>query len=178
MGSLSELTGKLGKGLKKYKYAVLVLLLGVALLLLPGRKATQTQETAATQSTAQDDDAYAAMMEQRLTDMLSKIDGAGRVEVMLTLRTGSRTRFQTDTQTSEDTGAEETRRSEERKTVILSEGSAYDKAAVSAVDYPLFQGALIVSEGADTASVRLALTQAVAALTGLSSDQITVVKMK
>ena len=118
------------------------------------------------------------MMEQRLTDMLSKIDGAGRVEVMLTLRTGSRTRFQTDTQTSEDTGAEESRRSEERKTVILSEGSAYDKAAVSAVDYPLFQGALIVSEGADTASVRLALTQAVAALTGLSSDQITVVKMK
>ena len=177
MGSLSELTGKLGKGLKKYKYAVLVLLLGVALLLLPGKK-EQPQETAAPQSTAEDDDAYAAMMEQRLTDMLSKIDGAGKVEVMLTLRTGSRTRFQTDTQTSEDTGADETRRSEERKTVILSEGSAYDKAAVSAVDYPLFQGALIVSEGADAASVRLALTQAVAALTGLSSDQITVVKMK
>ena len=152
--------------------------MGVALLLLPGRKATQTQVTAATQSTAQDDDAYAAMMEQRLTDMLSKIDGAGRVEVMLTLRTGSRTRFQTDTQTSEDTGAEETRRSEERKTVILSEGSAYDKAAVSAVDYPLFQGALIVSEGADNAAVRWNILCAVSSLTGLGADRITMVKMK
>lgn len=37
-------------------------------------------------------------------------------------------------------------------------------------------GAVIVCEGGDSASVRLQLTQAVAALTGLSSDRITVVK--
>lgn len=174
----NEITGKVLKVLKKYKYAVLILLLGIALLLLPSsKKETQTQTAEAPQTTA-DDDTYAAQTEQRLTEMLSKIDGAGRVEVMLTLRTGSRTRYLTDTQNSEETSESGTQRTSEQKTVILSEGSAYDKAAVSAVDYPLFQGALIVSEGADSASVKLALTQAVAALTGLSSDQITVVKMK
>ncbi|MGM9553688.1 MAG: hypothetical protein ACI3V2_05235 [Faecousia sp.] len=174
----NEITGKVLKVLKKYKYAVLILLLGIALLLLPSsKKETQTQTAEAPQTTA-DDDAYAAETEQRLTEMLSNIEGAGKVEVMLTLRTGSRTRYLTDTQNSEETSDSGTQRTSEQKTVILSEGSAYDKAAVSAVDYPLFQGALIVSEGADSASVKLALTQAVAALTGLSSDQITVVKMK
>ncbi len=174
----NEITGKVLKVLKKYKYAVLILLLGIALLLLPSsKKETQTQTAEAPQTTA-DDDTYAAQTEQRLTEMLSNIEGAGKVEVMLTLRTGSRTRYLTDTQNSEETSDSGTQRTSEQKTVILSEGSAYDKAAVSAVDYPLFQGALIVSEGADSASVKLALTQAVAALTGLSSDQITVVKMK
>ena len=175
MVHLNEITGKLPKALKKYKYAALILLLGIALLLLPsGKKQTQNEPVSAEFN----DDAYAALTEQRLTQILSNIEGAGRVEVMLTLRTGSRTRYQTDTQNSEDVTDGGKQRSEEQKTVILSEGSAYDKAAVSAVDYPLFQGALIVSDGADTASVKLALMQAVSALTGLSSDQITVVKMK
>ena len=174
----NDITRKVLKILKKYKFAVLILLLGIALLLLPSsQKETKTQTTEAPQTT-EDDDAYAAQTEQRLTEMLSNIEGAGKVEVMLTLRTGSRTRYLTDTQNSEETSDSGTQRTSEQKTVILSEGSAYDKAAVSAVDYPLFQGALIVSEGADSASVKLALTQAVAALTGLSSDQITVVKMK
>jgi membrane peptidoglycan carboxypeptidase len=46
------------------------------------------------------------------------------------------------------------------------------------VDWPRFTGALIVCEGAGNASVRLALTQAVASLTGLTADRITVVKGK
>ena len=61
--------------------------------------------------------------------------------------------------------------------MILSEGSAYDKAAVSAVRYPQFQGAVVVCQGADRPSVRLDIINAVSALTGLGSDRITVVKM-
>ena len=120
------------------------------------------------------DEAYAQVMEQRLQDMLSQVSGSGQVRVMLTLQTGSRTEYQTDTQLT-DSG---TQSQEERKTVILSEGSAYDKAAVSAVQYPRFQGALILCQGADQSTVRLDLVNAVAALTGLRSGQITVIKMK
>lgn len=42
--------------------------------------------------------------------------------------------------------------------------------------YPRFVGALIVCEGGDRADVQLNVTQAVSALTGLSSDRITVVR--
>ena len=173
MERVNELPKKILAGLKKYKYAVLVLLLGVALMLLPFGKKEETPETVV-QEDPLTDEAYAQALEQRLEDMLCQVSGAGQVRVMLTLMTGSRTEYQTDTQIS-DSG---TQSQEERKTVILSEGSAYDKAAVSAVQYPRFQGALILCQGADQSTVRLDLVNAVAALTGLSSGQITVIKMK
>ena len=173
MERVNELPKKILAGLKKYNYAVLVLLLGIALMLLPFGKKEETTETEVQVETLSDE-AYAQTLEQRLEDMLCQVSGAGQVRVMLTLQTGSRTEYQTDTQISDS----ETQSQEERKTVILSEGSAYDKAAVSAVQYPRFQGALILCQGADQSTVRLSLVNAVAALTGLSSGQITVIKMK
>ena len=173
MERVNKLSKTILAGLKKYKYAVLVLLLGIALMLLPFGKKEETTETEVQVETLSDE-AYAQALEQRLEDMLCQVSGAGQVRVMLTLQTGSRTEYQTDTQISDS----ETQSQEERKTVILSEGSAYDKAAVSAVQYPRFQGALILCQGADQSTVRLSLVNAVAALTGLSSGQITVIKMK
>lgn len=163
--------------LKKYKYAALVFVLGIAILLLPIGKSSDSAK-AAPVSTERTDDEYVRELEERLAALLSQVSGAGSVQVMLTLQTGSRTEYQTDTHVTSDQNDAESRGSEERKTVILSEGSAYDKAAVSAVRYPQFQGALIVSEGADRSAVRLDLIRAVAALTGLNSSQITVVKLK
>ncbi len=175
MDKWQELPKKLINFLKKYKFAVLVLLLGIALLLLPsGKKAEPKEESK--QESSLSDEAYAAQMESRLQEMLAQIQGAGQVRVMLTLQRGSRAEYQTDLQLSSN--EENQQRSEERKTVILSEGSAYDKPAVSAVEYPEFLGALIVCQGAQQAGVKLSIVQAVSALTGLSSDQITVVKMK
>lgn len=173
MERVNKLSKTILAGLKKYKYAVLILLLGIALMLLPFGKKEETTETEVQVETLSDE-AYAQALEQRLEDMLCQVSGAGQVRVMLTLQTGSRTEYQTDTQISDS----ETQSQEERKTVILSEGSAYDKAAVSAVQYPRFQGALILCQGADQSTVRLSLVNAVAALTGLSSGQITVIKMK
>ena len=173
MERVNKLSKTILAGLKKYKYAVLILLLGIALMLLPFGKKEEAPEAEVQEDTLTDE-AYAQALEQRLEDMLCQVSGAGQVRVMLTLQTGSRTEYQTDTQISDS----ETQSQEERKTVILSEGSAYDKAAVSAVQYPRFQGALILCQGADQSTVRLSLVNAVAALTGLSSGQITVIKMK
>ena len=173
MERVNKLSKTILAGLKKYKYAVLILLLGIALMLLPFGKKEEAPEAEVQEDTLTDE-AYAQALEQRLEDMLCQVSGAGQVRVMLTMQTGSRTEYQTDTQIS-DSG---TQSQEERKTVIWSEGSAYDKAAVSAVQYPRFQGALILCQGADQSTVRLSLVIAVAALTGLSSGQITVIKMK
>lgn len=179
-GKWNEWARKIISALKKYKYAALVLVIGLALMLIPfgsEKKQTKQQQTPSEPAAAEQQD-YAQEMEARLTKMLLQIDGAGRVSVMLTLQTGAQTQYQTDTKiTSEQTNSG-TQTSEERKTVILSEGSAYDEAAISSVVYPQFQGALIVSEGADNAAVRWNIVSAVSSLTGLGTDKITVVKMK
>ena len=44
--------------------------------------------------------------------------------------------------------------------------------------YPVYQGAVVVCEGAERAAVRLAIVEAVSSLTGLGSDKISVIKMK
>lgn len=165
---------KLIQFLKKYKFVVLILLIGLVLLMIPDNN-NKNEQPQSTDETNQDD--YAELTEARLEAILSKVKGAGQVDVMLTLQRGSYTQYQTDIQTDQSQSEGSIQSGEDKKTVILSEGSAYDTLAVSTVEYPLFQGALIVCSGADSPSVKLNLIQAVAALTGLSSDHITVVKM-
>ncbi len=173
MTQLGEQLQKVIRGLKKYKYALVVLLLGMALLLIPSK----TEKTASEKEVRNTTD-YAHSMEARLTQALSQIEGVGKVQVVLTLANEGTIHYHSDVQRSREENENGSTEREEQKTVILSEGSAYDEAAVSSVDTPRFQGALIVCEGGANASVRLRLTQAVAALTGLSSEKITVVKMK
>ena len=97
--------------------------------------------------------------------LLGKIDGAGAVDVMLTLADGGEAVYQVD-ETVRDEGREE-------QTVLA------DKAPVLVqTRQPRFQGAVVVCEGADRAAVKLAVTEAVASLTGLGSGKIAVVKMK
>lgn len=170
----TELFARLPAFLKKYRYLLLLVLAGVVLLLLPGGKNESEETRAQSADASQSDRQYVDALEQRLSALLAKIDGAGQVNVLLTLQSGSRTVYQSDVSAQTDDG----KSSREEKTVILSKGSAYDEAAIAAVYYPKFQGALIVCQGADHAVVRLAVINAVAALTGLSADKITVVKMK
>ena len=64
----------------KYKYPILVVLVGMALLLLPGR---ETEEPAVpVQAVAEES------LEQRLEALLAQIEGAGAVRVLLTVDTG------------------------------------------------------------------------------------------
>lgn len=176
MKAATEWSKKLLEGIKRYKYAALVIIVGLALLLIPSK--TSEKPASAEPTKPNDDAGYLAEVETRLAQTLAQMQGAGEVRVMLTLRTGAETRYQTDVSTTTETGESGERSDREQKTVILSAGSAYDEAAVSAVEYPRFQGALILCQGANDPSVKLNCINAVSALTGLRSDQITVVKMK
>ena len=171
MKDLSEWLGKLGKltGLfQKYKYVLLVILVGAALLLLPelGGADNQPAAAAGTQSSSFD----VEDTERRLAQVLSQIDGAGEVSVMLTVEGGTRQVLAQDTTSAQDEGGSEA----SRTTVVLSQGSGVQQAVPLQQLSPQFRGALVVCSGGDDPQVRLALTQAVAALTGLGADRISV----
>lgn len=110
MGGIKEKSaGALAK-LGKYKYALLVLLLGVVLLLLPSGGKAAKAETPAAQAPAQQEMAEdAAVLQAQLGKLLSRIQGAGEVEVILTLRTGTQYVYQTDV-TQEERGGRTTNR--------------------------------------------------------------------
>ena len=110
----------------------------------------------------------------QLEQLLSGIAGAGRVQLMLTLSGSETTLYQTDSRTVTSAGSTTT----QTETVFRQTGSSEKEPAAQSVLYPQYQGALVVCDGADSASVRLAIIQAVSSLTGLGSNKIAVVKMK
>ena len=174
-------TGKAASFFKAWRWPILVLLVGICLMLLPDGHTPEPSSAAPTApapETQPAEAAYCAAMEERLEKILSQIEGAGTVRVMLTLKSGSVTRYQTDNRTQQRTEGENTYTESERKTVLIARGSSYNEAAVTGTDCPSFRGALIVSPGAEDAAVRYRLLSAAAALLGLGADEITVVKMK
>ena len=159
---------QLWKLLDKYKYVLLVILAGVILLLWPTGEKEQPEGHAAN-STIEDFDLEA--LEEKLSRTLSQVEGAGKVTVTLTVKSGLEQVPLTDRSTS----VSERGNSVEEKTVVINTGSGQE-AVVRLQRGPVFQGAVVVCPGGDQAEVRLLLTQAVAALTGLGADRITVCK--
>lgn len=156
---------------KKYAPVLLVGLIGVVLLLWP------KSQTEAQQGKADGDENTAftlSQTERQLQTLLSGIDGAGRVELMLSLETGEQTIYQQDyRRTADDSG-----QTEQTTTVFTAQSGSSKLPLVCKTQLPVYRGAVVVCEGAERASVRLAIIEAVGALTGLRSDRITVVKMK
>lgn len=159
---------QLWKLLDKYKYVLLALAAGVALLLWP---AGGEEKLAPSAPDAVSEEFDLAALEEKLSRTLSQVEGAGKVTVTLTLKSGMEQVPVTDRTTA--SGERENRT--EEKTVVVGTGSDQE-AVVRLRRYPVFQGALVVCEGADQAEVRLAMTQAVSALTGLGTDRVTICK--
>ena len=126
---------------------------------------------AATAPTAVEQDLQADMEE-----ILGTISGVGQVKVLLTVDSDGERQLAQNTELaySGSTAAPEdySRRSE----TVLVDGAEGDGTVVVRTVYPTYRGALVVCQGGDRAEVKLAVTEAVAALTGLSADRVTVAK--
>ena len=147
----------------KYRYVLIVVVAGLALMLLPQRaeSADPTQQTIIQpQSTLQED----------LEDILSGIQGVGKVQVLLTEAQGSRTVYVQDESASQD--------SLKTDAVIITDSSRTETGLISQVLPPVYLGAVVVCQGGDDPVVKLSVVEATCDATGLTADKITVLKMK
>ena len=162
----------------KYKYAALVALIGAGLLLWPalgGGEESLSGQKKPSARTAQEG-WNLQTVQQEMEEILGAMDGVGQVKVMLTVESDGERQLAQDTQLSYsgNTAAPEdySRKSE----TVRLDGSGGDEAVVVRTTYPTYRGALVVCQGGGSAEVRLAVTGAVAALTGLPTDRVTVAK--
>lgn len=100
---LSQLRGQAAQLIRKYRIPLLVFLLGVALVLIPSR--TKKEEPQQTSAEAAETDFNLSATQKQLETLLSAIDGAGRVRLMLTLSSGERIVYQTDSRTVTTSGS-------------------------------------------------------------------------
>ena len=145
--------------------------MGILLLLLPSGRSKPEVKAAACPS--EDENTEETLISRSLSDtenelaaLLSRVEGAGSVQVMLSLDT------QDESVLAADVDGDESR------TVLISVGSGQEEAVVRGVNCARYRGAVVLAQGADSAQVRLALTQAVSVITGLGADNISVLKMK
>ena len=161
----------------RYKYVLIVVLVGAAFILWP-QSAQDKNTTQDAPAAVQTGERTPSSLEASLEDVLSQAAGVGRVQVLLTLQEGEETIYAQDVRAYQKSldGSEDTT-NESSVTVLSKAGGGEEPVKIKTVG-PAYRGALIVCDGADSAVVRLQVTQCVSALPGLSSNQISVIKMK
>ncbi len=162
---------KLTEILKKYRYALIILLIGLVLMAVPG---ISTSNEVSAEDPVEANTSSVRSLEQKLSSLLSKVEGAGDVEVILTIAAGEEIIYQTNV----DQGNSDTSSNSNINTVTVTDSNRNQTGLIKQVKTEIYQGAIVVCRGADDPSVRLAIVDAVSRITGLGTNCISVLKMK
>lgn len=121
-------------------------------------------------------------LEKKLEQILSKMEGVGKVSVMITYSQGSEiipmqnenSKSSKINETDSDGGTRTTEQVDSSKEVIYSNGN---KVETQTVKNPIAQGAIVIAEGASNAMVKTNIVSAVEAITGLATYKVQVFEM-
>ena len=167
----SVIRNKASIWIKKYRYVAILVLSGIILMLIPtGEK----KKDATVIPQIEQEQTNLEITAEQLEALLSQIEGAGDVKVLLTRSGGERTVFHTDQRTSDT----ENNQSQEFETVLITDSNRTEEALVAQILGPEYLGAVIVCKGADDPTVKYAVSDAVSKATGLGTNRISVLKMK
>ena len=160
---IKAITDKIIAFIKKYKYAIFILLFGIGLMMYPSDDKKDSEKNSQVPIQQQ-----TTSLEEQLSEALSNVQGAGKVKVILSIVQGEETVYQTDQNTSDNKDA----------TSVKTDTVTVDKAGlVKQINPPVYKGAIVLCQGADSPQVRLSIVDAVSKITGIGADRISVLKM-
>ena len=116
---------------------------------------------------------YSVFVENRLSDFLSRIDGAGEVRVYISVGSSEKYIYATEGRSSRS----ENKTDVEEKCVIVGSGSEKN-ALVETVENPRINGAVVLCSGGDSPIVCERVYNAVSAALGLPLGNIYVSKLR
>lgn len=170
---------------------LIILLVGVALVILSflerNPKEILTNETDPIKEITITEDTYERLLEERLKNTLSKVDGVGQIEVMITIKATSEkivlkenpyTNHTTTESDSEGGSRNSTEISQSDQAVYIEESDGSKTPYVIKEIEPKIEGVVVIAQGGDKAAVVSDIMDAVAALFDVPSHKIKVLKMK
>lgn len=182
------------KNLQLSKDKLLLILLGGVLLViisLPVKGKNNAADVSAVKETKsaaeyveQSGTDYAAQLEGRLERILSQVEGAGQVMVLVTfedsgeliVKSDVTESAKTDSITSGGEALGETKR--EEKVVFSKDSDGALNPYITKTIYPKISGVLVLAQGASDTEVMVKLTEAVSAALGIEINKIKVMKME
>lgn len=116
---------------------------------------------------------YAENTEEKLSALISQIDGAGETKVMVTLECSDESVYARE-QKSEDGG--ETNKYEDSYIIVKTQNG--EEGMLLKVTQPKIRGVAVVCRGAGSAQVRQSITDTVTAVLDISSARVNIAVMK
>lgn len=155
------------KHLEIYVAVIFVLIL-VAIYFTGNTKQVSTNTNSSVTSSVFD---YATYLEEKLSKLLSDVDGAGKVSVMVTLDGTSEIVYATSIE--EKTNESLITNGSTSNTIITTEPIFASGEPVVVKEYlPKITGVVVVSQGAESVKVKLELLRAVQTILDVSSSKI------
>lgn len=177
------------KKLKRSDWLILVLA-GILILIiaLPTDIRGKKQAEEAKENISKENNTMEASkdeIEQKLEDILEKIDGAGEVKVMITYQDSGTQVVEKDKNTSANSveesdstgGVRSTKEQQLQESTVYEEADAGNTPFVSKELLPKVEGILIVASGGDNQKVKQNISEAVLALFQVEAHRIKIVKM-
>lgn len=166
---IKALQSKVQSLFQKYKYAFIIFLVGILFMIVPG-KLLGSEDRGEVQEVVE----QGSSVQQELEEILSYIKGAGTVRVMLKELSGEETIYEVN----EDISVSDSSTNTKIDVITITDQNRNEHGLIKQVNPPKYQGAVILCQGGDDPSVKLAITDAVSKITGLGADKIAVLKMK
>lgn len=177
------------KKIKHFEIILVVIFIAVVLLIwfadFGGDKTTNAKsKTSSTSNSISSLARYTEELETRLCNVLSTIDGAGKVDVMITFNGNSEVILATTTDekstNNSTTSSGGTTNDSQTKTVssqpvLITENGTTTPIVLMEI-YPEIKGVIVVAEGANNVRVKLDLLKAVQALLNVNSGQVEIFK--
>jgi stage III sporulation protein AG len=181
------------KKLTAFENLVIIVVVGVIIILAgglfsrPGGSGDASRAAASAPDTDRDPLSQASgligediimNLEKRLAGLLSQVEGAGAVEVMIYADSSSEMvpayNDQLNSRSDEETGRISLESSERRELAL----SGDDKPVILRVEIPEIKGVVVVAEGADDFLVKQELNSAVCTLLGVPEHRVRILKHK
>ena len=181
-------------GKVKKDQLLIVFLVGILLLVISipagtkkdsntGTKKTLANSSKSSVGTTKQSE-YTAYMEERLERILSRIDGAGQVQVMITWKSDGEKVVEKDRKSNESEqdsqgGSRTTSSHDIQETTVYNSGSStsgVQEPYVSKELSPQAQGVIVIAPGGDDAVVVKNITEAVQALFEIDTHKIRIMK--
>ncbi|MBQ8868527.1 MAG: hypothetical protein IJ027_02250 [Oscillospiraceae bacterium] len=181
---LKHFTSIFIKKLGNKRTVSVILVLGICGMLLIGFSDifSNGKKTTSVSNTTVSVEEYIKAIEKRTREMLASIDGAGKCKIMITAESSSEQNFATDDSISQDIQSDQTESKNktdiEKEIVMVEDSNGKKVALVRNVTEPKIRGVLVLCEGADDIETKERITNAVKTLLGISSNKISVIKMK
>lgn len=122
-------------------------------------------------------------LQAELEDILSKMDGIGKVDVLITysqtstvIPIYSETESSTITEETDSGGGTRKQESSNSNKEIVTDGE--NNAITQTVMFPKVEGAIVIAEGGGNVTIKSNIIQAVSAVTGLATYKVQVFEMK